>query len=481
MKHKKFSGVLCHFTSLPTAYGIGDFGPVAFNFVDALASAGQTYWQVLPVANTDDSGCPYATDSAFGCAEFYISPDFLAEEYQLDPTILKKFQLDAERVNFKKAKKNKQKILALAYSQFQPNEIFEQFLQEEKTWIEDYCIFRALSETRGYKWIEWGSKKLTAEEKDLVDFHKFCQYSCFSQLANLKKYANDKGIKLIGDLPIFVSYISMDVWKNPKQFFLNNNLTMEYETGAAPDVFSTTGQKWGTPIYDWHQHKQDNYKWWNERLSFSKRYFDIVRIDHFRGFCATWISKVSDKDASGGEWYKGPGSDLFKHLRETPEIIAEDLGHITPDVNLLRDEFKFPTMKVFQFLLGEEDHPQKIYNYHYNSVAYSGTHDCDTLAGWYRALTSAEKEQIEQELKIHNPDHWILLKVLMETPSKIVLVQVQDLLGLGSEARFNYPGTVQDINWTWKLSMADYQRIDWSRLSDLTHKTGRTKAGQTCG
>jgi len=297
----------------------------------------------------------------------------------------------------------------------------------------------------------------------------------------LKKYANSKGIKLVGDLPIFVSYFSMDVWKNPAQFFLNNNLDMDYETGAAPDAFSETGQSWGTPIYNWDYQKNNNYQWWNQRLAFSKRYFDIIRIDHFRGFCATWISKVTDEDATKGRWHKGPAADLFKHLTESPEIIAEDLGHITPDVNELRDQFDFPGMRVFQFMLGGENNPHQLSRYVYNSVAYSGTHDCDTVVGWFNGLSHSEQAQIEHEIKIHKPDHWDLLSVLMRSPSKMVLIQAQDVLGLGSEARFNYPGTVQKLNWTWKLSEEEYQAIDWKKLSELTHVTKRAHKREICG
>ncbi len=481
MKMKKLSGVLCHITSLPTSFGVGDFGPIAYSFIDKLAEANQSYWQILPVANTDDSGCPYATDSAFGCAEFYISPELLVEEYFVDKAHLKKYFLASARVDFKKVKKNKLKLLEIAYLNFSSSEIYEQFLDEEQAWIEDYCVFRALSESRGYNWKKWGTKKLSKLETTRVGFYKFCQYTCFSQLANLKKYSNDKNIKLVGDLPIFVSYNSMDVWKDPKQFILNDNLEMELETGAAPDTFSQTGQKWGTPIYDWNYHKKTKYEWWNERLSFSKRYFDVIRIDHFRGFCATWLSKVSAKDASNGEWYNGPAADFFQQLNDSPEIIAEDLGYITPDVNELRDQFNFPGMRVFQFMIGGENNPHRLSQYVYNSVAYSGTHDCDTIVGWFHSLSHKDRSHVEHEIKLHNPNNWAMLEVLMRTPSRIVLIQVQDLLGLGSEARFNVPGTVQNLNWTWKLSTSEFDRIDWPKLSQLTKDTGRIQASEVCG
>lgn len=481
MDQPKYSGVLCHLSSLPTAYGIGDFGPVSFEFIDKLAAANQSYWQILPIGNTDDTGCPYATDSAFGCADYYISPDLLSKDYALSAAALKPYCHHSEKVDFKTMKHNKEEILKLAYLQFSPTATFAEFLIQEKDWINDYSTYRTLCETRGAHWREWGSADLSLQEQELIKFHQFCQFICFSQLAALKSYANQKGIKLVGDLPIFVSYNSMDVWKNPKQFFLTNQLEMEYETGAAPDGFSETGQKWGTPIYNWSVQKEDHYQWWNKRLSFLKRYFDVIRIDHFRGFCATWISKVASPDASEGHWYNGPGADLFSSLLHYPEIIAEDLGCITPDVDQLRDQFNFPGMKVFQFMLGDSSNPHKLYHYHYNSVAYSGTHDCDTLMGWLQSLSPQERAKVEAECQLHNPDHWSLLNVLMATPAQLVLIQVQDLLGLGSSARFNYPGTVQDSNWTWKMTDAELEALDWIKLSALTKANARGPKRSVCG
>lgn len=475
MSLKKDSGILCHLTSLPTAYGVGDFGPVAYEFVDRLAIAQQTYWQILPIGNTDETGCPYSTDSAFGCAEYYVSPELLIKDYDLPPSEFSQYAIETKIVDFKQVTHNKKKILKIAFSHFSPNAEYTNFLKTEAAWIEDYCLFRALSETRGYKWRAWGELNLSPVEIDAVLFHKFCQFIAFSQLRSLKNYANSKNIKLVGDLPIFVSYNSMDVWKNPEQFYLNDNLEMEFETGAAPDGFSVTGQKWGTPIYNWEVQKKSHYQWWNTRLSFLKRYFDVIRIDHFRGFCATWISSVSEADASGGHWYPGPGADLFNQISDYPEIIAEDLGFITPDVDQLRDQFNFPGMKVFQFLLGDDRNPHKIKNYNYNSVAYSGTHDCDTLMGWFNSLSDREKANVETELNCKITDQWSMLEVLMNTKSRLVLIQIQDLLGLGSEARFNYPGTVQISNWTWKLSPSEFGQINWQKLGKLT--VGRSVCG----
>lgn len=484
----KNSGILCHVTSLSTSYGVGDFGPVAYEFIDRLSDAHQHYWQILPIGNTDESGCPYATDSAFGCADYYISPDLLSKEYNISPQAFNKYFFNSDRVDFKTVAANKKMMLLTAYELFTPNLKYEAFLREEANWVYAYALFRTFTETRGHDWKKWpefslAESSLTDAEKEKYNFHLFVQYTCFTQLCELKKYANKKNIKLVGDLPIFVSYYSMDVWRNPSQFFLEKDtLEMKYETGAAPDGFSETGQKWGTPIYDWEFQKKDNYEWWNVRLSFLKRYFDIIRIDHFRGFCATWISEVKAPDASGGQWYPGPGSDLFKNLRDYPEVIAEDLGVITPDVDALRDEFNFPGMKVFQFQLGDSSNPHKLQNYSYNCVAYSGTHDCDTLIGWYKHLSPTEREMINKELNVQFPNHWDFLNILLKSPAKIVLIQVQDLLGLGSDARFNYPGTVQPLNWSWKLSFKETKHIDWERLRRLTIDSNRSVTkGMVCG
>lgn len=481
MNQIKHSGILCHVSSLPTEYGIGDFGPCAYKFIDDLALAGQTHWQMLPIGNTNDSGCPYSTDSAFGCADFYVSPELLIQNFHLDSKVFISYFTKTNKVDFKNAKINKQKILETTYQHFTVDKDYHAFLLQEKDWLTDYCQFRALSESRGPQWREWNSDGLSAAELKRVEFHKFCQYICFSQLAGLKNYANQKKIKLVGDLPIFVSYQSMDVWKNPRQFFLNEELEMEFETGAAPDGFSKTGQKWGTPIYNWSVQKEDQFEWWNKRLSFLKRYFDVIRIDHFRGFCATWISKTSDSDASHGYWFPGPSAEFFKQLRDYPEIIAEDLGFITPDVDQLRDQFNFPGMKVFQFMLGDSSNPHKLNNYRFNSVAYSGTHDCDTLMGWFQSLSESDRVAVQNELKINNPDHWDMLRVLLNSEAKLVFIQIQDLLGLGSESRFNYPGTVQDSNWTWKLETQDMKKIDWGKLADMTRRSGRSDKGPLCG
>lgn len=481
MAFNKYSGILCHITSLPNSFGVGDFGPSAYHFIDLLAQSNQHYWQILPLGNTDDSGCPYSTDSAFGCAEFYVSPELVIQKFGLSADYFDKYKFQSDRVDFHNVKLNKLSMLEEAFKLFTPDNEFQQFLNQEKDWIEDYALFRALCESRGNHWPSWNYKSLSPQEEDRVLFFKFTQYLCFSQLMNLKKYANARNVKIVGDLPIFVSYNSMDVWKHPEQFLLNGRLEMDFETGAAPDDFSDTGQKWGTPVYNWNVQKKEDFRWWDIRLKYLKRYFDVIRIDHFRGFCATWISRVSEKDAVKGRWYAGPGADLFNSLTDYPEIFAEDLGFITEDVNSLRDQFQFPTMKVFQFMSPDLNNPHKLQNYCANAVAYSGTHDCNTLVGWYQQLNTGQKLWLERELQVENPDNWDMLKVLMETPAQVVLIQIQDLLGLDSSARFNYPGTVVNTNWTWKLNKEQFQQIDWKKLAQLCQSAHRITEKKICG
>jgi 4-alpha-glucanotransferase len=488
---KKSSGLLCHLSSLPTVYGIGDLGPVAYQWVDHLKKSGQTYWQILPIGNTDDSGSPYSTDSAFGMAEFYISPDFLIKDLNLDANIFDQFKnqehLSSSRVNYKDVKKNKNAILEIAFQKFSSdldhNEFLhkkmDQFLQQEESWLADYCSYRVFVETRGSDWIHWPQCSLaqdnfTEYEKQRFQYFQFVQFIALNQLSNLRKYANSHNVQMIGDLPIFVSYSSMDVWSHPDEFLLDEKtLRMELETGAAPDAFSDTGQKWGTPIYNWDRQEQKKFSWWIARTAFLSRYFDVVRIDHFRGFCATWVSGIQEPDAKKGFWSPGPAEKLFLQLKPTAEIIVEDLGVITADVETLRDQFHFPGLRVLQFMLGDESNPHKIKNYIYNSVAYTGTHDCDTLVGWYNQLSSEYQKYVQQELNESQITHWTLLQKLMNSESKLVISQIQDVLGLGSEARFNYPGTVTPLNWTWQLTEKQFLDLDWEKLRALTAESHR--------
>lgn len=479
------SGILCHFSALPSKDGIGDFGPQSYRWVDALHLAGQQYWQVLPVGHPDDTGCPYATDSAFGISEIYISLEKIISDYKLSLDYFppSKSDLKSNRVNFKEVKKHKLKMLRKFFKKFRSSDEYQAFQEAEKSWLDPYCIFRTLQQHRGGIWTQWPSYEmsrtlLSEEEQKTFRCHQMIQFLAASQLLELKNYAQSQRVSLIGDVPIFVSYQSMDVWKQPEEFLLNKTtLQLDIETGAAPDVFSESGQKWGTPIYNWDVQKNNQFKWWQQRFSFLKKYFDVLRVDHFRGFCATWVSSTKESNAKNGYWSQGPGIELFKSLKNLPEIIAEDLGVITEDVEMLRDELKYPGMRVLQFMLGDDRNPHKLKNYTENSIAYSGTHDCDTLLGWVRGLSMDEKGFIQAELDISIENQWGFLGKLMNSPSKIVLIQVQDLLGLDSNARFNYPGTVNDKNWTWRLSEDDLLKIPWQQLHSVTEESKRIVCG----
>lgn len=481
----KKSGVLCHFSSLPSKFGIGDFGPAAYHWLDVLASAQQCFWQVLPIGHPDDTGCPYATDSAFGISEIYISPEQLMVDFDLPSDFFQEwtFHSESQRVNFLDVKRQKQNLLKKFFNTFEPDRDYFSFLEEEKHWLTSYCLFRTLSEHRGGSWQSWPKldhalSLLSSEEQRTFQFFQMVQYLASQQLLKLKKYADSKKINIVGDVPIFVSYQSMDVWARPQEFVLDPlDLNLILETGAAPDAFSEEGQKWGTPIYNWEKQKENNFQWWQDRFQFLKKYFQTLRIDHFRGFCATWVSEVQEPDAKNGKWFPGPGKELFLNLKNLPDIIAEDLGVITADVEVLRDHFQFPGMRVLQFMLGDQKNPHKIQNYIANTIAYSGTHDCNTLKGWIDSLSSNEIHFVQSELSMSGLDVWHLLEKLMESESQVVLIQVQDLLELGQEARFNYPGTVNEKNWTWKLTTQSLKQIPWTRLQELTQKTQRNVCG----
>jgi 4-alpha-glucanotransferase len=481
---QKASGLLCHITSLSSPFGVGDFGPVAYQFIDQLKDSHQSFWQMLPIGNTGDGGCPYSTDSAFGSAEYYISPELVVQDFHLEPSLLSEINdenlLNNNRVDFALVRAKKMFIVQKAYekmrSSFFQTPAYLTFAQEEKYWLNDYADFRALKDKRGGRFTDW-NEDLSFEEKELSRFYQFVQYVALTQLKKLKTYAEKNNIKLVGDLPIFVSYNSMDVWKHPEDFYLGPYNELIYETGAAPDAFSENGQKWGTPIYNWDQQQKSHFHWWQERLAFLARYFHVVRIDHFRGFCATWISKVSDENAKDGQWYNGPGRALFDSLKNQPQLFAEDLGYITEDVIRLRDDLHLPSMKVMQFMSAGLDNPHHPHYYKDFCVLYSGTHDNSTLMGWWKGLSTEVQRDFSSilglEKMVEDIDHWQLLQCLFSSQAPIVITPVQDLLGLGDEARFNIPGTVLEENWTWKLSSVQRKALDWSRLKQLTFLSQR--------
>lgn len=488
---KRGSGILTHITTLPTDFGIGDIGPSSFWFIDKLQEAGQIYWQMLPITPTDESGCPYSSHSGFGGYDLLISPEMLQKDGLLSDTELdeNKYTGQNDRVNFNAVKNLKTRILKLAFKNFKTaehlSEPYFHFLEQESSWVYDLAVFEVLTHLHGADWSLWPQdfkiynvdsvRELKSKHKDEIDFHLFVQFIFFHQWSALKFYANQKSISLIGDLPIFLSYHSVDAWKNPLNFKLDDNFKMLVETGAAPDAFSLIGQKWSTPNYNWTKHKRDKFQFWVKRFEHLHHLFDIIRIDHFRGFCHVWESYTTSKTAENGWWAQTPGEELFLELKKQfPNfpIIVEDLGDITPDVVKLKEKLCFPGMKVLQFAFGSGPNNEHLPDFYTdNCVVYTATHDCSTTAGYFKSLPdNYEKKFVEHYLHIFNFDqiHWEMIKVAMKSKAKIALFPLQDLIGLDDSARFNTPGTVSKSNWSW---VATKDQLDDSIFTTLKHLT----------
>jgi 4-alpha-glucanotransferase len=508
MKFPRASGVLLHPTSLPSAYGVGDLGANAYKFVDFLASAGQTYWQVLPLGPTGYGDSPYQSFSAFAGNTNLISPELLVEDGLLtSEEIDQKPDFPVGRVDFGLLYDWKNHILALAFERFRsaPNgELragFESFAERERSWLDDYALFRAVKKAQGQKlWLEWeeplklrDAAVLERAREDLrgeIEAQKFQQWLFFRQWENLKKYAGEKGIKIVGDIPIFISLDSSDVWCNPQEFKLNADGSPRVVAGVPPDYFSATGQLWGNPIYDWEKMRTDGFRWWIARVQAALKTVDIVRVDHFRGFAAAWEVPGGDPTAERGRWVEVPGRELFNALKDALGDLpfwAEDLGVITPDVIDLRDSFGFPGMRILQFAFGGDAKNQDLpHNHIRNCVVYTGTHDNDTTRGWFdsRAGEGSTRgdEQISRErefcLKYLNTDgreiHWDFIRAVWASVADTAIAPMQDLLGLGNEARMNLPAS-KNGNWSWQCREGDLSETVAARLLELTEIYGRAK------
>jgi len=501
------SGILLHPTSLPGRFGIGDLSDEAYRFADFLVKSGQSLWQVLPLGPTGYGDSPYACYSAFAGNALLVSPQKLFEGGLLTRTDLDEIpSLPSERIDFDQVHKTKDSLLDKAFARYQQTKqaelrsAFENFTEQNSFWLDDYALFRALKRAQGgAAWHEWESSlarrepdalaRARVELHDKVEAHKFFQFLFFDQWFALKAYCNGRGIKLIGDIPIFVALDSVDVWTNPDQFKLDRNGRPIVVAGVPPDYFSTTGQFWGNPLYDWDRMLADGFRWWVERVRSSLRTVDIARIDHFRGFAACWEIPGGDTTAENGRWVETPGRELFTTIRhalgELP-IIAEDLGVITPDVEELRDSFGFPGMRVLQFgFSSDEKNIDLPHNYHSNVVVYTGTHDNDTTVGWFNSVagegSTRTAEQISSErdfcLKYLNTEgaeiHWDFIRAALESVADTAIVPLQDVLGLGSEARMNLPNSNQG-NWTWRFDEQALTEAHADRLRELSEKYGRT-------
>ena len=506
MNFPRSSGILLHPTSLPGGFGVGDLGPEAYKFVDFLVSAGQSLWQVLPLGPTGYGDSPYACYSAFAGNTLLISPERLVEQGLLSSSDLTSLFAHArDRVDFGAVHQTKEQLLRRAYQHYTKTtdtklrSAFETFAQREAHWLDDYALFRALKDAHnGVAWNEWEPSLVRRTPAALeragqqlleeIEAQMFYQFLFFEHWFALKQYCNEHGVKIVGDLPIFVAQDSADVWTNPDQFKLDKNGRPLVVAGVPPDYFSSTGQLWGNPLYNWERMEADGFKWWIERVRATLKVVDIARVDHFRGFAACWEIPGGDKTAERGQWVEAPGRELFTTIRNTLgelPIIAEDLGVITPDVVTLRDDFGFPGMRILQFGFGGDakniDLP---HNYVTNVVAYTGTHDNDTTVGWFESVagegSTRTATQIERErqfcLDYLNSDgkeiHWDFIRAVLASVANTAIVPLQDVLGLGTEARMNLPNSTEG-NWSWRHRAGVLTDAIAFRLKQLTTLYGR--------
>lgn len=495
MKFDRAGGILLHPTSLPGPYGIGDLGPQAYRFVDWLESTACKLWQILPLGPTGYGDSPYQCFSAFAGNPYLISPDALIQDGLLTQDDLNDMPtFSASRVDFGLLIPWKLSLLQKAFSRFPSasKEIhagFEYFCAQNVAWLDDYALFMAIKESNGGNaWNTWTQPFRTREPSALEEVrrnlsddilrHSFYQYLFFQQWKSLRKYTNEKGIKIIGDAPIFVAYDSADVWSHPKLFYLDESGNPTVVAGVPPDGFSATGQLWGNPLYRWDVHKESGYAWWVERIKFTLKTIDILRLDHFRGFAGYYEIPATDTTAENGHWVPGPGSDLFRAIDSnlsdglaTSEIklpiIAEDLGLVTPDVIALLDEFQLPGMKVLQFGFSGPDNPFLPHNYMENCVAYTGTHDNDTTRGWFDTTNEEEREFALRYLNSDGSNFaWDLIRGVWSSVAVIAVTPMQDLLNLGGEARMNYPSRLGG-NWEWRMGKEDLDSSLAEKLREL--------------
>jgi 4-alpha-glucanotransferase len=493
------SGILLHPTSLPGPYGIGSLGREALAFVDFLQASGQCVWQVLPLGPTGYGDSPYSSFSSFAGNPLLIDLEDLLEQGFVQPEHLKGApEFPEERVDYGAVFTFKRHILKIARSQWkrrgQPDtrREFESFCERERPWLEDFSLFMALRRSfeqtgKGGAWSSWPPELIRREPDALrhwrgalteeVEQQKFQQFLFFRQWRALKSYAADRGISIIGDLPIFVAYDGADVWSNQQLFHLDERGRPTVVAGVPPDYFSKTGQLWGNPLYNWKRHKETGYAWWIERIRCKLRLVDILRLDHFRGFEAYWEVPAGEPTAENGRWVKGPAADFFNALEEALgelPLIAEDLGVITPPVERLRDRFELPGMKVLQFAFdGKAENKYLPHNYRPNCVVYTGTHDNDTTVGWYRSEGQAVQDQVRRYLARDGEDiAWDMIRLALSSTAGTAVVPLQDAMGLGSEARMNVPSRGGG-NWQWRFSKQMLTEEITRRLREMAELYGR--------
>lgn len=492
------SGILLHITSLPSLYGIGDLGPGAYTFVDFLAASKQKYWQILPLNPTDLvwDNSPYNSFSAFAFNTLLISPELLIEDGWVDRGDIGSLpQMSRMSVDFHSVIPFKLKILSSAYDRFKKRKNkqgFEKFREEKFFWLDDYALFVALkSQQDGQPWHRWPavlrdrkSAAVRAARRELdheIQKQIFFQYLFHMQWTRFKDYCHQKGIQIIGDIPIYVVHDSVDVWAHPGMFKLDQDKKPCVVGGVPPDYFSRTGQRWGNPLYRWDVMQQRKYDWWIQRIVHNLKLVDWVRIDHFRGFVGYWEIPAKDKTAKNGKWIKAPAMDFFNTLKKkslTSAIIAEDLGTITQDVREVKDFFDFPGMKILLFAFGENnpDHPYLPHTYNRNCFVYTGTHDNNTVQGWFKNEASLkDKDRLYRYIGRKVPSreiHWEFIELGAMSPANTLIIPMQDVLGLGDGARMNRPATKKG-NWRWRLLPEQLTRTATKKLREITVASSR--------
>lgn len=489
------SGVLMHITSLPSPYGIGTVGKEAYKFVDFLRDSHQTYWQILPIGPTSYGDSPYQSFSTHAGNPYFIDLDMLKDDGLLKQSDYKNIDWgkDGERVDYEAIYNNRFKVLKIAYENFKNTDHteFDRFVAENDMWISNYALFMTAKSVNSNKcWLEWenGLKhrdphtlwEFKNEHMDEVVFWEFVQYKFFEQWKKLKSYANDNGVRIIGDIPIYVALDSAAVWVHPDLYELDNDLNPTAVAGCPPDGFSPTGQLWGNPLYRWDRHRETGYSWWIDRLRASCELYDVVRIDHFRGFDEFYSIPYGDKTAEHGKWVKGPGIELFRFIEARMgalPVIAEDLGFLTPSVIKMLADSGFPGMKVLEFAFDPNSESDYLpYLYDKNSVVYIGTHDNNTVLGWAKETDKATVDFCKKYIMAKNASDsefvWRFICAAMSSVSDTAIIQMQDILELDGRARMNTPSTTGS-NWTWRMKKGAYNKTIARKLSEITRTYGR--------
>lgn len=486
------SGILMHVSSLPGPNGVGSMGKQAFEFIDFLYEAGQRYWQILPLTPTGYGDSPYQSCSAFAGNYYLIDLQLLVEDGLLQAEEVKQIAWcnSEEKVDFGMLYQNRLKVLRLAYHRFAGSEEFTDFCRKNSNWLPDFTLYMALkAKIDGKPWYYWedGLKfrdsdaiwKARQELRDEIRFYGFIQYLFNKQWTQLRNYAHEKNVDIIGDVPIYVPYDSVEVWCSPELFQLDDTLTPEAVAGCPPDAFSEDGQLWGNPLYRWDLMAKDGYNWWLNRLRAAANMYDVIRLDHFRGFESYWAIPYGDETAKGGKWVKGPAMDFIDTLHhKLPDLrlIAEDLGILTQEVRDLRDASGFPGMKVLGFAFDSREPSDYLpYNHIKNSICYTGTHDNMTMHQWFETADDDAVDYAKEFMTLSEEEGlvWGVIRTAMASVADICIIPIQDYLELGSEARMNFPGTTGDFNWTWRVKNGMMNEELAQRICRLTKLYGR--------